>query len=139
MARNAITRPKSIATKPTAFMENQNVPLNALTTHSNKKIITALLPKQLDVIPHNERNHIDHSLTAYIKHTVGDYTIGRQVGQGAYAQVKEAIHKSTGKKYAIKIYEKFRLHDTQRKRSVNNEINILKKIDHMALPNYMNQ
>ena len=133
-----MARPKSIATKPMAFMEKQNVPLNALTTFSNRKIITALLPMQSDVIQH-KRNHLNHSLTADIKPTVGEYTIGRQVGQGAYAQVKEAIHKSTGKKYAIKIYEKFRLQDTQRKRSVNNEINILKKIDHMALPNYMNQ
>jgi MAP/microtubule affinity-regulating kinase len=52
------------------------------------------------------------------------------LGKGAYAVVKNAVHKQTNKKMAIKIYEKFRLSDPQRKSSVNREIVILKKIDH---------
>jgi len=59
-----------------------------------------------------------------------DYVIGKELGKGAYAVVKNALHKHTNKKMAIKIYEKFRLSDPQRKSSVNREIVILKKIDH---------
>lgn len=35
-----------------------------------------------------------------------DYIIGKQIGQGAYATVHIGMHKRTGKKIALKIYEK---------------------------------
>ena len=38
-----------------------------------------------------------------------DYQIGRHLGQGAYASVKQAKHTSTGLVLAIKVYEKFNL------------------------------
>ena len=56
--------------------------------------------------------------------TIYDYIIGKQVGQGAYATVRLAIHKRTGKKVAIKIYEKSRLLDPQRRKSVRQEAKI---------------
>jgi MAP/microtubule affinity-regulating kinase len=52
------------------------------------------------------------------------------IGQGAYAVVKEATHKKTGKKVAIKIYDKYKLLDPQRKKSVNREIRILQRLNH---------
>ena len=64
------------------------------------------------------------------KNSLCEYNIGRQIGQGAYASVKEAVQKIAGKKFAMKIYDKYRLLDPERKRSVNNEIMILKKLDH---------
>ena len=42
--------------------------------------------------------------------TINQYIIGTNLGQGAYAQVKSAIHKETGMQVAIKIYDKFKLH-----------------------------
>jgi len=35
-----------------------------------------------------------------------DYSIGKQLGQGAYAVVKLAVHKPTGRYVAVKVYEK---------------------------------
>lgn len=32
-----------------------------------------------------------------------DYNIGKQVGQGAYAVVKQAVHKPTGRLVAVKV------------------------------------
>ncbi len=61
---------------------------------------------------------------------ISDYTIGAQIGQGAYATVKQAVEKSTGRKVAVKVYEKSRLLDPQRKLSVNREIHLLKKLAH---------
>ncbi len=61
---------------------------------------------------------------------VSDYTIGGQLGQGAYAVVKNAVHKSTGRKVAIKIYEKYKIADSQRKTCVNREIRVMKKLTH---------
>lgn len=60
--------------------------------------------------------------------TIGDYQIGKHLGVGAYASVKQAIHKPTGMLTAIKIYEKFKLNDPQRKKALIKEINVLKKL-----------
>ena len=65
---------------------------------------------------------------------ITDYIIKQTLGTGAYATVKLAVHKTTGMKYAIKTYEKFRLVDPHRKKSVQREIQILEKLDH---PNAM--
>ncbi len=40
------------------------------------------------------------------KHSLEDYVIGKQIGQGAYALVFIGMHKKSGKKVALKIYEK---------------------------------
>ncbi len=42
------------------------------------------------------------------------YVFGKQIGQGAYAVVRVAASKKDGKKYAIKIYDKSKLTDTNR-------------------------
>jgi serine/threonine protein kinase len=44
--------------------------------------------------------------------------VGKIVGEGAYASVRVAIHKPTNKKIAIKVYEKGKIKDPQRKKSV---------------------
>lgn len=64
---------------------------------------------------------------------IEDYSIGKEIGKGAYAIVKLAHHKPTGKKMAIKIYEKVKLLDPQKKNSVKREIQILKKLDHLNI------
>jgi hypothetical protein len=37
---------------------------------------------------------------------IEDYAIGKEIGKGAYAIVKQALHKPSNKKMAIKFYEK---------------------------------
>lgn len=64
---------------------------------------------------------------------IEDYEIGIDIGKGAYAIVKQAVHKSTNKKFAIKIYEKYKLLDPIRNNSVKTEIDILKKINHTSI------
>ena len=60
---------------------------------------------------------------------IDDYLIGKEIGKGSYAIVKQAIHKLSGHKYAIKIYEKSKLSDPARKSTVKREIQILKKLN----------
>ena len=62
--------------------------------------------------------------------TIHDYIIGKQIGQGAYATVRLAMHKPSGKKVAIKIYEKSRLLDPQRRKSVRREIRVMDRLSH---------
>lgn len=52
------------------------------------------------------------------------------MGQGAYAIVKEGVHKTLGSALAIKVYDKYKLIDAQRKRSVIREIKLLKQLKH---------
>ena len=61
---------------------------------------------------------------------IDNYTIGKKIGQGAYAEVRLCLHKSTNQKTACKIYEKFKLLDPNRKKGVKREIKIMEKLDH---------
>lgn len=60
---------------------------------------------------------------------LNDYIIGNTIGTGAYGIAKYGIHKATNRKVAIKIYEKSKLVDIMRQKSVQGEIKILSKID----------
>lgn len=55
-----------------------------------------------------------------------DYKVGKFLGEGSYAKVKEAYHIGTGKFYAVKIINKQLMEG--REHMVLNEINILKKV-----------
>lgn len=59
-----------------------------------------------------------------------NYEIGRQIGRGAYAIVKEALNKVDGVKYAAKIYDKHQLANEQKRKNVQNEVSILRKLSH---------
>jgi serine/threonine protein kinase len=58
------------------------------------------------------------------------YILGDIIGQGTYAKVKIAINKFTKKKFAIKIYEKYKLLDVQRAKNLKREIAILEILQH---------
>ena len=62
--------------------------------------------------------------------SIDDYSIGKLIGTGAYAAVKAAMLKTENKKYALKIYEKYRLTDPSKKKNVDREIEILRKMSH---------
>ena len=61
---------------------------------------------------------------------IEDYSFGQLIGRGAYAEVKESVHKKTGEKVAIKQYDRFKLLDVQRKKQAIREIKILSKLEH---------
>ena len=61
---------------------------------------------------------------------LNDYIIGNTIGTGAYGIVKYGIHKATNRKVAIKIYDKSKLVDINRQKSVQGEIKILTRLDH---------
>ena len=59
-----------------------------------------------------------------------EFTIERVIGQGAYAEVKEAYSHVLKQKVALKIYDKYKLIDPQKKRNLIREIRVLEKINH---------
>lgn len=56
--------------------------------------------------------------------------MGKVVGEGAYASVRVAKFRPLNKTVAIKVYEKVKLREPQRKKSVRREIRILQMLDH---------
>jgi len=62
--------------------------------------------------------------------TLEDYIIGKQIGQGAYATVCFGLHRETNRKVAVKVYEKYKLLDPQRRKSVRCEIRLMERLRH---------
>lgn len=62
-----------------------------------------------------------------------NYIIGKRIGQGAYAVVRAGINNWTSNKVAIKIYDKTKLQDSQRRKGVRREIKILERIRHQNI------
>ena len=60
---------------------------------------------------------------------IENYFINKEIGKGSYASVKIGINKVNKKKYAIKIYNKIDLLDIDKKKTVKNEIKILKNLN----------
>merc|ERR1719281_1617025 len=83
------------------------------------------LRKLLDNVP-----DLDTPLARTASSTEAEYTIGKQIGHGAYATVRYALQKSTNRKVAAKIYEKQKLAEPQRRKSVWREIRIMERLSH---------
>eukprot|EP01102_Stenamoeba_stenopodia_P000837 TRINITY_DN10788_c0_g1_i1.p1 TRINITY_DN10788_c0_g1~~TRINITY_DN10788_c0_g1_i1.p1 ORF type:complete len:451 (+),score=152.51 TRINITY_DN10788_c0_g1_i1:58-1410(+) len=63
------------------------------------------------------------------------YNIVKELGSGTFATVKLAVHKQTGDKVAIKIINKVKAPPINPKKSLMDEVEILKKLSH---PNIIN-
>lgn len=61
---------------------------------------------------------------------MGNFSIGKAIGKGTFASVREAIHLPTNQKVAIKILHKKMIVDTRDKMNVSREISIVKKLRH---------
>jgi MAP/microtubule affinity-regulating kinase len=64
------------------------------------------------------------------KDELAGYILGKVIGNGAYAQVRQAMHRETRQQVAIKVYEKYLLIQDSRKQAVAREIKVLEKLNH---------
>jgi serine/threonine protein kinase len=65
--------------------------------------------------------------------TLENYNIWSDIGRGTYGVVKFATYKPTERKFAIKIYERNKIQEPLRKKSIKREISILKKLNHPGI------
>ena len=61
---------------------------------------------------------------------IGDYTLERNLGMGAFGKVKAATHKHTGCPVAVKVMNHKRIETQKMTEKVKREITILKKCSH---------
>ena len=88
------------------------------------KVETPLRAKSMTLLPPPEINNLS------IKQ-IGDYTIGEEIGSGAFGKVVLGKHILTGEKVAIKILDKMILNQTPEDYElVKQEISILKLVKH---------
>ncbi|KAF4671596.1 hypothetical protein FOL47_001411 [Perkinsus chesapeaki] len=59
-----------------------------------------------------------------------EYQLGRSVGQGAYATVRLAHHMPTNCNVAVKVYDKVKLLDPQKRKGVKREMKLLERMSH---------
>jgi MAP/microtubule affinity-regulating kinase len=69
---------------------------------------------------------------------IEDYSLGKVLGQGAYAVVRIGTHLVTAERVAVKIYEKYRLTDSAKKRNVKREAIIMMKLSHTHIIKLLN-
>jgi hypothetical protein len=106
--------------------------LNNITHRREKSRPKSGFKKDLGDVKLNEAS-LSTEASSIFRGRFEDYAIGKEIGKGAYAIVKQGLHKPSNKKVAIKIYDKVKLLDTQRKNSVKREIQILKRLDHQNI------
>ena len=58
------------------------------------------------------------------------YLRGNYLGQGAYAKCFEITESETGKKYACKIIEKSKIDDERKKKKVEQELQLHRRLNH---------
>ena len=83
-----------------------------------------------DLLELNSKNQNNDNTNNNLTNQLTKYILGKNIGKGAYAIVRVVINKLTNEKYAAKIYNKSEIKDKIKKRCVNNEIEILKRVNH---------
>lgn len=61
---------------------------------------------------------------------VGKYVLKKKIGEGAFAQVRHAVHEETGEEYAVKVFDRSVLPKTELERDVKKEIRIMQHLRH---------
>ena len=85
----------------------------------------------------NNNNNVQTLKTSYSAKKmlcISDYVFIQELGKGSYAVVKLAIYKPTKEKFAIKIYNKQKLSNSQKNNYIKNEIAVLRDLNN---PNIM--
>ncbi len=146
-ARTLVERPRNLghdgSSNPVSPMVNK---FKQLRVHSNERQLRLCPSGKENVDTINNMHHANEQSkklavvspkgekrTGLGNDALEAYQLGRQIGKGAYAVVREVVRKTDNAKFAVKVYEKYRLMDPQRRRNVNREIQILQKLDHQNI------
>jgi tRNA A-37 threonylcarbamoyl transferase component Bud32 len=58
------------------------------------------------------------------------YEIGKKIGDGNFAEVKECVHRETKKMYALKVIDKSKTRGAKETRMIENEVNTMRAVKH---------
>ena len=63
-------------------------------------------------------------------HRVGKYILKKKIGEGAFAEVRLAVHEETGEEYAVKVFDRTSFPPDRFERDVRREIRIMQCLNH---------
>lgn len=86
--------------------------------------------KTVSALPDKHENSKDDKTEADKRRRLLNYEVGARLGKGSYAVVHIAVDVDTGRKYALKSYEKEKMSSNTRKSIIENEIKVLNSINH---------
>jgi serine/threonine protein kinase len=101
-----------------------------MTTQLLDPCSTSLTPNSLLKAPNSSVVNLTSTITESGKEIIGQFIVGKTLGQGTFGKVKLGTHILTGEKVAIKVLEKVKILDEGDKMRVDREIKILKSILH---------
>ena len=81
-------------------------------------------------VPDKHDNSKDDKTEADKRRRLLNYEVGVRLGKGSYAVVHMAVDVDTGRKFALKSYEKEKMSSNTRKSIIENEIKVLNCINH---------
>ena len=138
---NRIDKSKKVQANKISYIKVTYNPLLNYNRQNNKS-----KSKKRKAISKEKENHYFHTnssnenlyshFSKFISSTkIEDYDFSENyiLGIGSFAEVKLGIHKYTQKKYAIKIYDKSKFIDLDKINTIENEISILKKLNHVNI------
>jgi serine/threonine protein kinase len=64
---------------------------------------------------------------------VGQYILKRKIGEGAFAEVRHAVHETTGEEFAVKVFDRAALPRGDLERDVKREIKIMQYLRHRGI------
>uniref|UniRef100_A0A4W4F405 Serine/threonine-protein kinase DCLK2 n=1 Tax=Electrophorus electricus TaxID=8005 RepID=A0A4W4F405_ELEEL len=93
------------------------------TQHSHQPFSSAVLPNHLNSNPF-------HSFTKELDQfqTPDQYKVGRTIGDGNFAVVRECVERSSSREYALKVINKAKCRGKEH--MIQNEVSILRKVKH---------
>eukprot|EP00826_Nyctotherus_ovalis_P004908 TRINITY_DN1108_c0_g1_i4.p1 TRINITY_DN1108_c0_g1~~TRINITY_DN1108_c0_g1_i4.p1 ORF type:complete len:484 (+),score=164.29 TRINITY_DN1108_c0_g1_i4:98-1549(+) len=116
-------------------LDNSKISKNASRTEKTEKNLVSTVKQGTNESRTVETSKDEKQMESFKpsemhKGCIYDYKFGERVGKGAYAVVKEGLHISTNTPVAIKIYDKLKFSEPRRKKRLEQEMAILKKLDH---------
>lgn len=64
---------------------------------------------------------------------VGQYILTHKIGEGAFAEVRHAVHETTGEEFAVKVFDRAALPRSDLEKDVKREIKIMQYLRHPGI------
>ena len=136
---NPIDKNKKYQKNKASYIKVSHNPLLNNNRQNNKSKQRKEISKEKDnhyFYTNSLNENLYNHLNKYLSNTkIEEYDINENfiLGIGSFAEVKLGIHKRSQKKYAIKIYDKSKFIGVDKINTIENEISILKQLNHVNI------
>uniref|UniRef100_A0AAZ3RQX4 non-specific serine/threonine protein kinase n=1 Tax=Oncorhynchus tshawytscha TaxID=74940 RepID=A0AAZ3RQX4_ONCTS len=113
--------PSSTISTPKSSKSNSSSPTSLHSIHSFKSILMCPVVTRLS-------SSVNGNSCSSITTVLDKYKVGKVIGDGNFAVVKDCVERSTGKEYALKIIDKAKC--SGKEHLIENEVAVLRRVKH---------